>query len=157
MKKTRVSLFSIVVLILSFFSIVFFSAFLVYGIWMTSVYSNFRVPFPEGTQILRETDTHRGFFRSKGITVVVAIIPEDHIQEFGDRLKVRDFSSHSPVGPARDLLSTVEEVRHILDSPNTMVNYEDEALALVEEPFSDCSAAIYDLETGLFCHIEYDE
>ena len=157
MKKTRVSLFSIVALILSFFSIAFFIAFLVYGIWMTSVHSNLRVPFPEGTQILRETDTHRGFFRSKGIAVVVAVIPEDHIQEFGDRLKARDFSRISPVGPGRDLLSSVEEVGHILDSPNTMFNYEDEALALVEEPFSDCSAAIYDLETGLFCHIEYDE
>jgi len=156
-KKTRVSLFLIVVLILSFIITAFLGAFLVYGIWMTSVYSNLRVPFPEGTQILWETDTHQGFFRSKGVAVVVAIIPEDHIQEFGDRLKARDFSRNSPVGPGRELLSSVEEVRHILDSPNTLFNYEDEALAFVEEPFSDCSAAIYDLETGLFCFVEYDE
>lgn len=157
MKKTRVSLFSIAVLILSFLITAFLSTFLVYGIWTTSVYSNLRVSLPEGTQILRETDTHQGFFRSKGIAVVIALIPENHIQEFGERLKARGFSRNSPVGPGRELLSSVEEVRHILDAPNTMVNYEDEALALVEKPFSDCSAAIYDLDTGLFCHIEYDE
>jgi len=156
-KKNRMSPFSVVVLIFSLLSVALFGVFLVYGIWMTSVYSNLRVPFPEGTQIIQETDTHRGFFRSKGIAVVVAYIPENYMQEFGNRLEVKGFAEGPPVGPARELLSAVEEVRYILDSSNTMVNYEDEALALVERPFSDCSAAIYDLDTGVFCYVEYDE
>lgn len=131
--------------------------FLVYGIWSTSVYPNSIVPFPDGTQILQETDTHQGFFRSKGIRVIVAQIPEDYIFAFANRLRAKGFVLGPPAGPAYELLATIEEAKNVLDSSNTLFNYEDEALAFAEEPFSDCSAAIYDLETGLFCFIEYDE
>lgn len=147
----------LVVLLLTFFVALPPCAFLVYGIWSTSVYPNSIVPFPEGTQILREEDTHEGFFRSKGITVIVAQIPEDYIFAFANRLRAEDFSFGPPAGPAYELLATIEGTKNILDSSNTLFNYEDEALAFVEEPFSDCSAAVYDLESGLFCFIEYDE
>lgn len=153
MNKRHVSPFVLSMLIFG----LLFSTVLVYGVWTTSVCSDLRVLFPDGTQIIQETDTHQGFFRSKGIAVVVAQIPEAHIQEFGNELRNKDFSSGPPVGPAHELLSSIEAAAQILDSSNTMVNYEDEALAIVEEPFSDCSAAIYDLDTGLFCFIEYDE
>lgn len=147
----------LMVLLLTLFTVLPPCAFLVYGIWSTSVHPNSIVPFPEGTQILRETDTHQGFFRSKGITVIVAQIPDPYIQAFGNRLRGEWFSDGPPIDRARDLLAAIEETKDILDSPNTLFNYEDEALAFVEEPFSDCSAAIYDLETGLFCFVEYDE
>lgn len=157
MRKKCVSLVSIVVRILSFLIAVFLTTFLVYVVWSMNQPANWWRLFPEGTRIVLQSDSHQGFFRRKGVAVVVVQIPESRIQEFGERLKARDFSRISPVGPGRDLLSSVEEIGHILDSPNTMFNYEDGAIALVEEPFSDCSAAIYDLDTGLFCHIEYDE
>jgi len=147
----------LIVLLLTLFAVLPPCAFLVYGIWSTSVYPNSIVPFPEGTQILRQTDTHQGFFRSKGIAVIVAQIPENYILTFASRLRAEEFSSGPPAGPAYELLATIEEAKDILDSPNTLFNYEDEALAFVEEPFSDCSTAIYDLETGLFCFLEYDE
>lgn len=147
----------LIVLLLTLFAVLPPCAFLVYGIWSTSVYPNSIVPFPEGTQILRQTDTHQGFFRSKGIAVIVAQIPENYILTFANRLRAEEFSSGPPAGPAYELLATIEEAKDILDSPNTLFNYEDEALAFVEEPFSDCSTAIYDLETGLFCFLEYDE
>ena len=76
---------------------------------------------------------------------------------FYEKQRNKDFSSGPPVGPAYELLSSIEAAAQILDSSNTMVNYEDEAIAIVEEPFSDCSAAIFDLKTGLFCYMEYDE
>ena len=147
----------LIVLLLTLFAVLPPCAFLVYGIWSTSVYPNSIVPFPERTQILRQTDTHQGFFRSKGIAVIVAQIPENYILTFASRLRAEEFSSGPPAGPAYELLATIEEAKDILDSPNTLFNYEDEALAFVEEPFSDCSTAIYDLETGLFCFLEYDE
>ena len=155
MKKSLGVLLTI--LLLTLFAVLPPCAFLVYGIWSTSVHPNSIVPFPKGTQILRETDTHQGFFRSKGIAVVVAQIPENNIVAFADRLRAEDFSFGPPAGPAYELLATIEEAKYILDSPNTLFHYEDEALAFVEEPFSDCSTAIFDLETGLFCFLEYDE
>ena len=154
--KNRIFSF-VLMMIVGFWPVLLLGAFLVYGIWSTSVYPNSIVPFPEGTQILRQTDTHQGFFRSKGIAVVVAQIPEKYILAFANRLRAEEFSSGPPAGPAYELLATIEEAKDILNSSNTLFNYEDEALAFVEEPFSDCSTAIYDLETGLFCFIEYDE
>ena len=131
--------------------------FLVYGIWSTSVHPNSIVPFPEGTQILRETDTNQGFFRSKGVAVLVAQIPEESIRVFGMRLRGEGFSAGPPSEAACELLYPVEEIGHILDSSNTIYHYEDDAFAFIEEAFSDCFAVIYDLETGLYCHVEYDE
>ena len=36
------------------------------------------------------------------------------------------------------------------------VTYQDEAVAFIEEAYSDWFTAIYDLDTGLFCYIECD-
>ena len=57
----------------------------------------------------------------------------------------------------KKLLENIEAAADALDSANTLYTYQDEAIAFVEEPFSDWFAAIFDLETGLFCYIEYDE
>lgn len=153
MKKRRVSPFVLSMLIFG----LLFSSVLVYGVWTTNMTFDWKVPFPEGTQILQKSDTHQGIFRRKGIAVMVAKIPESHIQSYGDRLRKWDFSSGRPIGLAPELLGSIEAAADILDSPNTLYTFQDEAIALVEEPFSDWFAAIYDLDTGLFCYIEYDE
>lgn len=157
MKKRRVSLFSILVLILSFLITAFLGVFWVYVVWSMNQPHDWKVPFPEGTQILEKSDTHQGIFRRKGISMVVAKIPESHIRSYGDRLRRADFASGRPMGMAPELLGNVEVIMDSLDSENTLYTYRDEAIALIEEPFSDWFAAIYDLDTGIFCYIEYDE
>lgn len=129
----------------------------VYVDWSANLPKHVNVPLPEGTQIIKKTDTHKGFFRREGVAVLVAQIPEESIREFGSRLLSEGFIALPPVGMAHDLLYAVEEVRPILDLPTVISHYEDDAVAFVEEAFSDCSAAIYDLDSGLFCFIEYDE
>ena len=58
---------------------------------------------------------------------------------------------------APELLENIDAAADILEAENALYAYEDGAIAFVEEPFSDWFAAIYDLDTGLLCYIEYDE
>ena len=146
-----------VVLLLDFLCVLFYFSVFVYGVWTMNMAFERKVPFPEGTQIIQKNDTHQGIFRGQGVAVVVAKIPEDHIQSFGDRLRREHYSSGRPYGMAPELLGDIEAAKEILDSENTLYTYHDEAIALIEEPFSDWFTAIYDLETGLFCFMEYDE
>lgn len=157
MKNSRVSLSVLVGLSLAFFNLLLFCAFLVYGVWSTNQPPNWGEPFPEGTQIIHQTDTHQGVFRRAGVTVLVAQIPERHVQTFGNRLRNEDFRSGNLMGESWELLCTIEAAQDILDSENTLYNFDDGAIAFVEEPFSEWEAAIYDLETGLYCCLEYDE
>lgn len=149
--------FRYTVLLVCFLYMILIVGSCVYVEWNANAPKHVNVLFPEGTQIIRKTDSHKGFFRREGVAVLVAQIPEESIWEFGARLRNEGFIALPPVGRARDLLCTVEEVRHILDSPTAISYYEDDAVAFIEEAFSDCFAVIYDLETGLYCHVEYDE
>ena len=90
---------------------------------------------------------------------MVAKIPESHIQSYGDRLLNLDFTLGNPslYSIVPDLLKDIEAAADILDTENTLYTYCDEAVALIEDPFSDWFAAVYDLDTGLLCYIEYDE
>jgi len=155
MKKYILSFLTVALVLFS--PLLFFGAFLMYGIWTTNLPPNWGEPFPEGTKIIQHTDTHQGIFRRKGITILVAQIPERHIQTFSNRLWNEEFLSGHLAGKSLELLSTVEAAKDILDSENTMYIFDDGALAFVEEPFSEWEAAIYDLETGLYCCLEYDE
>ena len=155
MRKKNV--FRYIVLLVCFLYMILILGSCVYVEWNANSPKHVNVLFPEGTQIIRKTDTHKGFFRREGVAVLVAQIPEESIREFGARLRSEGFIALPPVGAAHDLLYAVEEVRHILDSPTVMSHYEDDAFAFIEEAFSDCFAVIYDLETGLYCHVEYDE
>lgn len=151
-------MFSFVLIILVGLSpMLLLGAFLTYGIWSTNLPPNWGKPFPEGTQIIQQTDTHHGIFRRKGVTIVVVQIPEPYIQAFGDKLRNEEFRSGHLVGASLELLCTVEIARDILDSENTLYNFDDGAIAFIEEPFSEWEAAVYDLETGLYCCLEYDE
>jgi len=49
--------------------------FLIYGSWSFNRGFDWKVPFPEGTQIIQKRDTHRGLFRTKGSAVMIAKIP----------------------------------------------------------------------------------
>jgi len=155
MKKYILSFLTVALVLFS--PLLFFGAFLIYGIWTTNLPPNWGEPFPEGTKIIQHTDTHQGVFRRKGITILVAQIPEDCIQAFGNRLWNEEFLSGHLAGKSLELLCTVEAAKEILDSENTMYIFDDGALAFVEDPFSEWEAAIYDLETGLYCCLEYDE
>lgn len=146
-----------VVLFLDLFCVLIFFAVFVYGVWGFNMSFDQKVPFPEGTQIIQKSDTHRGLFREKGTAVIVAKIPEQHIQEYAMELQRLDFSFGKPMGCAPQLLADIEAARKILGAPNTLYTYQDQALAFVEEPFSEWIAVIFDLDTGLLCCLEYDE
>ena len=161
MKKSRISTYPIFVWGIIFFFVLLplllFCGFFVYGVWTTNLPPYWGTPFPEGTQITHETDTHQGTFRRKGIRVVIAQVPETYIQQFGNRLRDEGFISGRPLGLAREQLDTIETARDILGAPNTLYNFDDGAIAFIEEPCSDWAVAVYDLDTGLFICMEYDE
>ena len=125
-------------------------------IWSMNSPSNLGVSFPEGTQITEEIDTHQGIFRKEGVAVVVAQVPPEKIQSFGQQLRDEGFIELPPLDHVRNLLKTVEATAPVLDAERILWTYRDEAIAFVEEPFSDYFAAVYDLETGICCYIEYD-
>lgn len=132
-------------------------AFEMYAIWSMNAPSHINVVFPYGTQIIRETDTHRGFFRRKGTAITVAQIPQDSVQAFGNRLMEENFWEGSPYSEPHKKLEIIPEAMPVLKSENILWTYRDEAVAFIEEPYSDYFAAVYDLKTGLLCCIEYDE
>ena len=161
MKKKRIPSYMLLVLVLFWFLVLIplllIGGFGFFLFWTSTTPSHVNVVFPNGTQIIEQTDTHQGLFRREGIAIVVAQIPETHIQMFADELREEDFSSAPLSYVACDLLSSIDGINDTLASENILWTYRDEATAFVEEPFSDCFAAIFDLDTGLFCCVEYDE
>lgn len=153
MKKKCISAPALVTLAVGF---LFFGV-LMYGIWTTKWPPSWGKPFPEGTQIIQQTDTHQGFFRWKGLRVEVVRIPEQHIQEFGDRLRREGFIPARPGEQFEEFLNTVETAEGNFDSWDVLSNFSDGSIAFIEEPCSDWERAAYDLKTGIFCIIEYDE
>lgn len=156
MKNKRINHLLRMVLILDFLCALLFFVFLVYAFWSMNAPSHVNVPFPNGTQILQKTDTHQGFFRRHGTAITVAQIPTESVQRFGNRLIEEDFWEGYPYDEPRQRLETIAEAKIALESDNILWTYRDEAIALIEEPYSDYFAAIYDLETGLLCCIEHD-
>ena len=118
--------------------------------------SHLGVYFPEGTQIIEQTDTHRGLFRKKGTAIVVAKIPQEYIQSFDQQLQEEGFIEFPPLDHVQELLASVEAAAPILEAEHVLWTYRDESVAFVEEPFSDYFAAIYDRDTGGCCWVEYD-
>jgi len=158
MKRKRISPIVLVILVPSFLNLMLFCAFLIYGVWSTNQPPDWGKPFPEGTQIIHQTDTHQGFFRRKGVAVRVVQVPEDCIRAFGNRLRAEGFTSgHYSVDWALEELETIDLAKDILESKYTIHNFDDGAIAFIEEPCSDWEVAVYDLVTGLYCCIEYDE
>lgn len=127
-----------------------------WGIGSMNSPSNLGVSLPEGTQIMEEIDTHQGIFRKEGVAVVVAQVPPEKVQSFEKQLRDEGFIEFPPLDHVRKLLKTVEAAAPVLDAERILWAYRDEAIALIEEPFSDYFAAVYDLKTGACCYVEYD-
>ena len=128
----------------------------VFGIWSMNSPPSLGAYFPEGTQIIKQMDTHQVFFRKKGVAVSVVQIPLESRQEFKHLLLEKDFWDGAIGYDAELALQNIEEAAALLDAENVLWTYQDEAVAFLEEPFSDYFAAAYDVETGLCCWIEYD-
>ena len=155
MRKKNV--FRYMVLLVCFLYMILILGSCVYVAWNANAPTHINVLFPEDTQIIRKTDTHKGFFRSRGTAVTVVQIPQEFIQAFGNHLVEVGFWDGHPYDEPRQRLETIPEAKPALESNNILWTYEDEAFALIEEPYSDYFAAIYDLESGLLCYVEYDE
>jgi len=125
-------------------------------IWSNNTPSTLEVAFPEGTKIIEQSDTHQGLFRKEGVAIVVAKVPQEKIQSFGQQLQDEGFIEFPPLDHVREVLENVEAVAPILEAERVLWTYRDEAVAFVEEPFSDYFAAAYDMETGICCWVEYD-
>lgn len=160
MKKHRISTYPLFVWVLLFFFVLLplllIGGFGIFLFWTSTAPSHVNVVFPSGTQVIEQTDTHRGFFRTEGTAIMVAQIPETHIQMFAHELRDEDFSSGPLSSVACELLSSIEGIDDTLASENILWTYRDEATAFIDEPFSDCFAAIFDLDSGLLCWVEYD-
>ncbi len=159
MRKTRIFLYAYAIIALCVTLVCAFlvCAFLVYGIWYTNAPARVKILFPEETQFLRETDTHQGFFRRRGIAMTVAQIPTEQRYAFEAYLAGEGFWNSYPYDEARQKLELIPEAESALKEECVLWTYQDEALALIEEAFSDFFAAVYDLETGIFYCVEYDE
>ncbi len=156
MKKKKGNILR-VVLLLAFLCVFSVFTLLMYVFWSMNAPSHVNVSLPYGTQILQKIDTHQGFFRRQGIAITVAQIPEDSVQTFGDRLIEEGFWEGYPYDEPRRRLEIIAEAKNTSESDVVLWTYRDEAVALVEEPYSDYFVAVYDLETGLLCCLEYDE
>lgn len=145
------------VLLMDFLCVLLFFVVCVYVVWNANSPAHVNVPFPEGTQIIRKTDTHQGFFRRQGTAITVVQIPAESAQAFGNRLIGAGFWDGYPYDEPYQRLELIPEAKAALKSDHILWTYEDDAFALIEESYSDYFAAVYDLETGLLCCIEYDE
>lgn len=159
-KKSGCFLWSMLALALVWFLVLMplllFGGFGFFLFWTSTTPSHVNVVFPSGTQIIQQSDTHRGFFRSEGVAIVVAQIPRESVQTFGDALVAEGFWTAPPHAEAQEKLGFIPAATLALKSDNILWTYRDEAFALIEEPFSDCFTAIFDLDTGLLCCVEYD-
>ena len=129
---------------------------LLLSVWSSRIPSDIGTPFPEGTQIVEQIDTHQGFFRQTGVSIVVAQIPAEHALSFGEQLRAEEFIVFTPLDHVQEVLKTADAAAPFLEGKYILWTYRDEALALVEEAYSDYFAAMYDEETGLYCGVEYD-
>ena len=125
-------------------------------VWSNNAPSGIGISFPEGTKLIEQTDTHQGLFRKEGIAIVVAQVPQKDMLSFGQQLREEGFIEFPPLDHVREVLETVEAAAPILEAERVLWTYRDEAVAFVEEPFSDYFAAAYDLETRICCCVEYD-
>ena len=127
-----------------------------YAVWSTNLPTALDTAFPEGTQILEQTDTHRGLYRREGVAVVVAQVPAEQAQSFEQALREEGLIEFPPLDHVREILESVEAAAPVLAAEHVLWTYEDKAIALAEEPFSDWFAAVYDPVSGICCCVEYD-
>ena len=155
-KKTRTSLISAV---LVFVLVHFWPLFLgLHIVWRSTTPVELDVPFPQGTEIVEQWDTHKGLFRLEGTAVVVARIPQEHRTDFYWQLRAAGFSVEAPSTAALEQMTAAEhpDVAVAASSQSVLWTYRFVGFDLAVSPFPDCFAAIYDPNTGICCYVEFD-
>lgn len=139
------------------FLLIFASAIL-YICWNANAPSSIGISLPPGTQILQQTDSHTGFFRTKGVAIMVAQVPPEHTDEFARCLQSRgfDYCWGGLTNSTRERLKGISNIEPILESTNALVLYRGETIAFIDELWSDYFTAVFDLDSGLLCCVEYD-
>ncbi len=131
---------------------------ILYPVWSFQAPPSFG-PFPPNTEILQQSDTHKGLFRTKGTYVVVAQIAPEHINSFADQLIDYGVTPGFYAETARERLAPADNI-DILFEPKkhrgVLWTLEDGTIAFTGEPFSDYYAAAFDMDSGLFCAVEFD-
>lgn len=129
----------------------------IYAVWCTNAPPSFG-DFPPNTEILQQTDTHKGFFRSKGTYVVVAQISPEYIYSFSKQLADHGITSEFYADTARELLAPADNIDVLFDPVKrhgVLWKLEIDGFPAPGEPF-DYYAAAFDLDSGLFCAVEVD-
>ncbi len=129
-----------------------------YIVWGSSAPVELDIPFPEGTEIVEQRDTHKGLFRTEGTAVTIAIIPQEHRDEFSEKLQECGFSLGQPSDEANALLRAAEHpgVDDARFSSWVLWTYQRAQVNTSSEPIPDSFTAIYDPDTGVCCCVEYD-
>ena len=133
--------------------------FFVYAIWNANSPSTIGVPLPPDTQILKQTDTHSGFFRTKGTAVLIAQIPSTKIDFFADQLLTVGVSPYFPDDVAHEKLAPAGNIDSLFEpgkQRGICWEFRTETTIFVDEDGSDYFAAAFDLNTGLLYCVEVD-
>lgn len=121
--------------------------------WLISPRVHELLEFPEGTQILQEYETKPVKFFGEECVLVVAQIPPDAAEEFGEEMQWGLWPA-PPSRRLREVMADVEGVPEILDSERLLWKYYVISSRVVEGPHKDYRAEVYDPETGIYCYVE---
>lgn len=110
-------------------------------------------PYPEGTQIIQEVGTRRRWLREGGDAVIVAQIPPEAAEKFGEEMQWGLWSA-PPSRRLREVMADVEGVSEVLDSERLLWKYYVITDHVVEGPHKEYCAEAYDPETGIYCYLE---
>lgn len=129
-----------------------------YLVWSSAAPVKLDVPFPKGTEIVEQWDTHKGLFRTEGTAVTVALVPPEHRADFFEKLQECGFSLGHPSDEANALLSKAEHsgVDNARFSDWVLWAYQRAQVNTSSEPIPDGFAAIYDPDSGVCCWVEFD-
>ena len=140
-----------------FLPAIFLIVFILWGVRDTNAPTTPGVSLPVGSQVLQVTDTHTGFFRTTGVAAVLIQVPPEQCGLFADYLLTEGFVE-SPYGEfGRGKLDSAGWVVDEFGQPDEVLwFFEDNTIAFTGEPFSDYYAAAFDMDSGLFCAVEFD-
>ena len=122
-------------------------------VFLDSPFTDFVPEFPEGTQIIEESQTKLIKLFGEEHLLVVAQIPPEAAEEFGEDMQWGLWSA-LPSRRLREVMADVEGVSEVLDSERLLWKYYVITDHVVEGPHEDYRAEAYDPETGIYCYLE---
>lgn len=137
--------------------VIFLCGVILCAVWCTNTQPSFG-SFPPNTEILQQTDSHKGLFRSKGTYVVVAQISPEYIYSFSKQLAGHGLTLDFPGGTARKWLAPANNIDMLFDSAKhrgTLWKLEFDGIPADNKLF-DYHAVAFDLDSGLFFAVEVD-